>query len=176
MAIPSVVYNAASTLYGWLNAKRHMAMFPVLPGAGDYTSPLGDSDVNPTTNVATAWADGTIQLDPSTTIPIVSKPARITGGSSGVIKASPASLLSFVIVNTQASLRYFQVYNKATAGVPGTDTPLATIPLAANGVSQLSLLSGMYGSVGLSWAVTTDAAGTTAGAANDTLGTVFYVG
>jgi len=176
MAIVTPVYNAASSLYGWLNAKRHRAQFPVLPGSGDYTSGLGDSDVNPSSGVVTAWADGTIQLDPSTTLPIVSKPARITIGSSGVIKAGPAALLSFVLVNTQAAVRYFQVYNKITAGIPGTDTPLATIPLAANGISQLSLLSGMYGSAGLSWAVTTDAAGATIGAANDTLGTVFYIG
>jgi hypothetical protein len=102
--------------------------------------------------------------------------SRITGAvASGVIKASAGRAYSWTLLNTNAAARFLQVYNKATAGVPGTDTPVFTIPLPASGAASFADQVGYYAAAGLSWAITTDAAGTTAGAATDIVGTLFYV-
>ena len=95
---------------------------------------------------------------------------RWTTGASGVIKASTASLKALVLQNVNAAARYLQIYNKATAGIPGTDTPVLTVPMAATSNVNLTGLS-MYLGLGVSWAVTTDFAGATAGASGDIVGT-----
>ena len=100
--------------------------------------------------------------------------ARWTAGASGVIKSSAGTIKSWVLQNTNAAARYLQIYNKATAGVPGTDTPILTIPMAATSIQALSGL-GVYAATGLSWAITTDAAGATIGATGDIVGAVEYL-
>ena len=103
---------------------------------------------------------------------------RVATGASGVIKASAGKLYgSASIVNAQASARYLQIYNKATAGVPGTDTPAMTIALAASAILPPTLFSdtGVNFATGISWAITTDFAGATAGASGDVLFGVNYI-
>lgn len=100
--------------------------------------------------------------------------SRISTGASGVIKASQGRVYSWALQNTNAAIRYLQIYNKTTAGVPGTDTPYITIPLSANGSVPFSDQIGTIANTGLSWAITTDAAGATAGASGDVVGTIFY--
>ena len=103
---------------------------------------------------------------------------RVTTGASGVIKASAGKLYgSASIVNALASARYLQIYNKTTAGVPGTDTPAMTIALAASAILSPTLFSdiGVNFATGISWAITTDFAGATAGASGDVLFTLNYV-
>lgn len=101
---------------------------------------------------------------------------RITTGASGVVTAAAfRNLYSYDLYNTQATARFLQVYNKATAGVPGTDTPVMTIPIPATARAALSLDVAWYGwAAGISWAITTDAPGATIGASGDVVGTVGY--
>jgi hypothetical protein len=100
--------------------------------------------------------------------------SRISTGAAGVIKASAGKMTNFVLLNTNAATRYFQVYDKATAGVPGTDTPVYTVPIATGKTVDPGQSISVAGSSGLSWAVTTDAAGATAGSSGDIVGTVRY--
>jgi len=115
-------------------------------------------------------------VDPNTGLPLltVATPVRV-GNASGVIRNSTNSLYGLVLLNTNAAARFLQLYNKSSAGVPGTDTPVVTIPLAPNGTFALNLTSVLTFSTGCSYAVTTDYAGTTAGAAGDIVGTALYV-
>ncbi|KUR80899.1 hypothetical protein [Novosphingobium sp. FSW06-99] len=99
---------------------------------------------------------------------------RIPSGASGVVKASSARFYGYDLINTQTTPRYLQLYNKTTAGVPGTDTPAITIPLTASGSKNTFSDIGVAESLGLSWAITTDAPGATIGASGDVLGTVYY--
>lgn len=99
---------------------------------------------------------------------------RVQGAASGVIKATAGRLYGWTLTNTNAAIRYMQVYNKATAGIPGTDTPIMVVAIPPNANTDDQSFVGVYQASGLSWAITTDAAGTTAGAANDIVGTFFY--
>lgn len=131
------------------------------------------------TNVGDGVVVAALGADATVTITLVS-PAddqivRLTTGTSGVIKASAGTLKGFVLSNTQASaLRYFQVYDKATAGIPGTDTPIYTVPVQAGKTVDPGRALNIPGVLGLSWAVTTDAAGATAGSSGDLVGSASY--
>lgn len=100
--------------------------------------------------------------------------SRIIGAASGVVKASGGRNFGWSLQNTQAAVRYMQFYNKTTAGVPGTDTPFYTVPMAASQVDTAFFDIGISSATGISWAVTTDVAGATVGAASDIVGTVYY--
>jgi hypothetical protein len=103
--------------------------------------------------------------------------ARLIGATSGVIKASAGQLYTATLTNSNAAIRYLQIYNKATAGTLSTDTPVMTIPLPPN-ASVMIDFSGMGGAfaTGISWQFTTDdiAIPTTAGASTDIHGFVTY--
>jgi hypothetical protein len=78
-----------------------------------------------------------------------------TGLNSTLVKASPAKLTILNIVNGAATLRYFKLYNKASAPTVGTDVPLITITLPT-GASNFTLPAfiGIDFSAGLSFACT----------------------
>jgi hypothetical protein len=78
-----------------------------------------------------------------------------TGLNATAVKGSPAKLTILNIVNGAATLRYFKIYNKASAPTVGTDIPLITITLP-NGSSSFTLPAfiGIDFSVGLSFACT----------------------
>lgn len=93
------------------------------------------------------------------------------------VKAAAANLYSAVLLNTNAAIRYFQIYNKSTAPVLGTDTPVLTIALPPNvPVILPNTPMGSTFNLGFGWAVTTDdiAIPAAGGAAGDVHGTLFY--
>lgn len=96
--------------------------------------------------------------------------SRLIGATSGVVKASAGQLYTGTLTNSNAAIRYLQIYNKATAGTLSTDTPVITIPLPPN-TSVMIDFSGIGGAfaAGISWQFTTDdvAIPTTAGATTD---------
>lgn len=86
--------------------------------------------------------------------------------TKGVIKASAAQLLSFNVTNMNSALRYMCFFNKASAPVAGTDTPvpgcvfiinagIATVP--GERIMDISFFAniGDYFSTGLAWAIST---------------------
>lgn len=102
--------------------------------------------------------------------------ARITAAASGFAKNTAGRLYDWTLINTTASIRYLQIYNKASAGVPGTDTPVITIPIPPNGgAPSVGTSIGFANATGIAWAITTDAAGATIGTAGDVTGTLLYV-
>lgn len=106
------------------------------------------------------------------------KSAATTNATS--VKASAGSILGGILVNNSAAVKFFKFYNKASAPTVGTDTPVATLGIPANG-GNLCLSDDGYGnarfSTGIAYAITgavTDA-DTTAVAANDVSGWLIYV-
>ena len=121
---------------------------------------------------------GSVAPSASATVGTGATPVRVATGASGVIKASAGKLFgSASIVNVQASTRYLQFYNKASAGVPGTDTPAMTIALAASAIQPPTLFAdmGLAFGTGIAWAITTDFAGATIAASGDVLFTLNYI-
>lgn len=120
-------------------------------------------------------------------IPVSTSPAT-TGGLSVsrslnllhtgmVAKASAGQLFGWYIYNGATTARFLKIYDKATAGIPGTDVPILTIPLPA-GPSAANLLSGngIQFSNGISAIATTLIADTdtTDPSTNDVVVNLFY--
>lgn len=86
-------------------------------------------------------------------------------GNPAVGKGSAGDVIGWQGQNG-AAVTFLQIYNKATAPVIGTDTPVLTIPIAANAIFQNPPLTmPLYLGTGIAYAFTTDAAGTTGAAA-----------
>jgi hypothetical protein len=70
-----------------------------------------------------------------------------------VLKASAGRLFRVLVNNINAAWRYLKIYNKATAPAPGTDVPIAVIPIPPNGNALWESSLGMYCSAGISYAL-----------------------
>jgi hypothetical protein len=78
-----------------------------------------------------------------------------------VVKNSFGRVYKIRGYNAAAAVRFLKIYNKATAPVPGTDTPVMTIALAPSSIYDLDLGAiGIYCSLGIGFALTVNAADT----------------
>jgi hypothetical protein len=100
--------------------------------------------------------------------------ARVRNANAANPKGAASKLFGWTLLNAQASIRYLQIYDKASTPVPGTDTVKFTIPLTANGRDTFQSDIGIDLPTGLSWAITTDEAGATIGASGDIIGTLIF--
>lgn len=103
------------------------------------------------------------------------KSAASTNATS--VKASAGRLYEIRVCNTSAAMKFLKFYNKASAPTVGTDTPVATYPIAPNGgrVDVVSIL-GISFATGIAYAIT-GAVGdsdTTAVAVDDVTGELVY--
>lgn len=87
---------------------------------------------------------------------LASSPVISTATTNAVlVKGTPAGLIGGVFANNGASWIYLKLFNKATAPVPGTDTPTMVIGLAPAATTQLNCLGpGVSFNVGLGLALT----------------------
>lgn len=102
---------------------------------------------------------------------------RVVTGTTGFCKATAGQAFSVIYQNTNAAVRYLQLYNKATAPTLSTDTPILTIPMALTSVGNYQVSDlGVAFSTGIAWAVTTDdvAIPVTAGTSGDGHFTLSY--
>lgn len=74
------------------------------------------------------------------------------------IKSTAGRMLVVTGYVAAASVRWLKLYNKATSPVPGTDTPVFSIPLPPGPIALNLLPIGYYFSSGISYAVTANAA------------------
>jgi hypothetical protein len=76
--------------------------------------------------------------------------------SATSVSASPSKMTILHLVNGVATLRFFKLYNKASAPIVGTDVPFITVALSPNSASSFTLPAfvGIDFSVGLSYAIT----------------------
>ena len=101
------------------------------------------------------------------------KAAATTNATS--LKASAGSVAGWYLYNNTASAKFVKFYNKASAPTVGTDVPLFTLPLPANGGSNIKFDTVPF-STGVAYAITgaigdTD---TTAVAADDVHGFILW--
>ncbi len=92
------------------------------------------------------------------------------------VKASAGQVYGWYLYNNTASAKFLKFYNKASSPTVGTDTPLFTVPLPANGGSNVEYSMGIPFGTGIAYAITgaiTDS-DTTSTAADDVHGVVLY--
>lgn len=106
----------------------------------------------------------------STTAPSAFSTIAAATTNATSVKTSAGLLYSVSISNPTSSPVFLKVYNKASAPTVGTDVPVLTIPIAANGYAIEEFgANGMRLATGIAWALTgamiaTDATAVTAGA------------
>jgi hypothetical protein len=104
--------------------------------------------------------------------------ARVVTGTSGFIKSTAGQPYTLNVYNSNAAVRYLHLYNKSSAPTLSTDTPIATITLLANSVTNIDWTNlGLAGFTnGIAWAYTTDniAIPATAGTSGECQFTIGY--
>lgn len=105
-------------------------------------------------------------FDPPSKSNIIKRVASsAASGNPDFLKATPGDVMQFWGV-CGATAIYLQIYNKASAPTIVTDVPVLTYPIPANAFFSETISNGGAPlSVGVAFAFTTDAAGTTAAAA-----------
>lgn len=141
----------------------------VSPVAGSY---IGNVALNAGTSLV-----GAFNLNNATgaTAATVNCPAATTNPT--LVSTGAKRLVGFVLSNNSAATKWVRLFNKATAPVPGTDTPLFTVPIAAGTTRDFSIPVGVAFSLGLGYAVTGAAPDNdaTAVAVNDVTGVLAYL-
>lgn len=101
------------------------------------TEPIPGSQVTGTQPVSgSVTVSGTATNTPATPTPIAINSAATTNAS--VVKASAGTLFGLTLWNNGAAAAFVKLFNKATAPVPGTDTPVMVIPIGAGAMVQLN--------------------------------------
>jgi hypothetical protein len=98
---------------------------------------------------------GKVNFAPTSTDPVLhANIISAVGVNATSLKASAGNIQNIQIVSSAATPRYFKLYNKASAPVVGTDTPMITIPLAT-GASPYNVppLAGIDFSNGIAYAI-----------------------
>ena len=79
-------------------------------------------------------------------LPVIGSHKLISAATTNatVVKASTGYVLGGTLQNVSASARFFKFYNKATAPVVGTDTPIFTVQVPAGSATVPGLVSVQY--------------------------------
>lgn len=93
-------------------------------------------------------------VQPTTTLlPIALNSAATTNATSQ--KATAGTLFEISASNQTASIKYLKLYNKASAPTVGTDVPIETIPIPANGDVPIEFgANGRRFTLGIAFAIT----------------------
>lgn len=102
----------------------------------------------------------------------------VGAAASRVVKNSGGVLFAYSCMNLNASIRYFQLFNSATAPAGG-DVPLESWPVLPNGGLLIldALFLGAFGTnfgAGIAWGFSTTPRTYTAGTATDAVVTVRF--
>ena len=118
------------------------------------------SAIGPVTlNPETTKKIGNVGIE-STGTPAYQKFISATTTNATAVSNAPAKMTILHLVNTGDGVRFFKLYNKASAPIVGTDVPLITVGISAVSSSNFTLpaLVGIDFSIGISFAITLGAA------------------
>lgn len=106
----------------------------------------------------------------------IAKVASAASTNATSVKASAGRVVGWSLTNTTASLKYFRLYNKASAPTVGTDSPALVVGLPPTSTTRGELEAGVGFATGIAYAITGAVADldTTVTAANDVIGGLFY--
>lgn len=109
--------------------------------------------------------EGTVNLNASASggsTPNHTISAASTNATS--LKAAAGQVYGFCISNSNASARFFKLYNKASSPTVGTDTPVMTVQVPGGSTVARAFPVGLMFSTGIAWAITTGIANNDTGA------------
>lgn len=109
---------------------------------------------------------------------LIAKILSAASTNSTLVLTGARAVYGYSLANTSASWRYVRFYNKATAPTVGTDSPIFVAALPPGGGSNIPKDGlNIPFSLGLGYSITGGAADldTTVVAANDVVGTIWYV-
>jgi hypothetical protein len=117
-----------------------------------------------------ALSDGVVRAKHSRVMSAATTNATSVKVGSGVV-------VGWHLANTSAAVKFVKLYDKASAPTVGTDVPIHTIALAANGRADAINILGIPFTLGIAYAITGAAADSdaTAVALNDIVGGVLYI-
>jgi hypothetical protein len=117
-----------------------------------------------TLNAETTKKIGNVGIAQSGVTVTYQKFISATTTNATAVSSVPANISILHMENSGDGVRYFKLYNKASAPVVGTDVPLITIGIPAVSSSSFTLpaLIGIDFSIGISFAITLGAADTDA--------------
>lgn len=120
---------------------------------------------------------GTIAIG-LTTFGAITPLAIVSAASTNatLVKSTTGAVTSLNLSNTSAAFKYFRLFNKASAPVPGTDTPILIIGIPPAGHVSLSVPAAFAFGTGLGYAITgaSPLLDATAVALGDVVGTLGY--
>lgn len=104
------------------------------------------------------------------------KVATTASTNATSLKVTAGVISGILLSNTTASAKFLKLYAKASAPVVGTDVPIFTLAVPANGTVDWSSDLGFNVATGIAYAITGGVAeaDTTATAANDVVGAILY--
>lgn len=132
----------------------------------------------PSAQSVTATISGTVAPVPTAGSGLTPYSRIATGDNNLVsVKGTAATIVSCLAQNPSATAFYLKIYNKSTAPVIATDTPVYRLFVPANGQAELPLGTGSRLSTGLGIALSRDQAdtGATAVAAGDGVINITYI-
>lgn len=169
-ATSAATYNSAAQSFanGTSNPLQADSKGALLVNNGaSLSTPLRIDPVGTTTQPIS----GSVSVSPTTTGGLATaKLISAASTNATVVKASAGQVYNVQAFNVAASARFLKLYNKATAPTVGTDTPIATWLVPANGSGfVIEISSGLACSAGIAFALTGGMADTdaTAIAASD---------
>lgn len=120
------------------------------------------SDAIPVTIGTGVASIGTVQSQPSigaTSGPTLLTHKKLATADTNLtsVKTSAAALIGGSVKNTSAAVKYFKLYNKASAPVVASDVPIMTFGVAAGETLSLAAVLGQFGlkfGAGLAYAMT----------------------
>ena len=181
---------AATPIYSWMlsvGGFKHLRIRVTAHTSGSATWSVTSTDAVMTFNAAVPPSAVTLNTGTSVIGDVGGSARATTGGlatasrlassaagtNATVTKSSAGRLYKVQAFNNAANLLFLKIYNKATTPTVGTDAPIATLALPSKVKYDLDFdLIGLYCSLGISFAITANAADndTTAIAAGDVVG------
>ena len=174
---------SAAPAYGWELSVNALKWFRVratafTSGTQNWVFTLGSFATEPIpiiqTHAVTQSGAFTITLPTASVHTLTS--AATTNATN--VKATAGHVYELTVDNFTASIKWFKLYNKATAPTVGTDVPVLTIPVPANSFVTLNFgATGKRFATGIGFAITgaQAVADTTAVAAGDTHSQLSYI-
>lgn len=108
----------------------------------------------------------------------ISKVNTAATTNATLVKSTAGRLYGVTLTNTTAALKYVKLFNKTSAPVPGTDTPVLVVAVPPNGVVSQEWTNPVTFASGIGYAVVggpTDLDATALVAANEVVGALLYV-
>lgn len=128
-----------------------------LVGAG-VSGGLSDANENPQVTVLSAPTT-TVILTPSASSGGYSSTHHLIGANTTnatSVKSSAGTIGLITLSNINAAVRYFKLYNKASAPTVGSDTPVMTVAIPSNGTLSIEpSAGGLRLATGIAYALTT---------------------